>query len=149
VDSKHNWNTSCLSMAYRLLSLWHHIIISCNYDDGHISYLSTTCTHRRKGLVTRCIKEGDFLTIFQGYTIGTNVLCNTSTLSGNYILFTDIIQQRCFTVVNVTHHSNNWSSWLKIFRLINIVLLSILKINCYKLNFVSKLISNDCKCFSI
>ena len=47
------------------------------------------------------------------------MLCNTTCFTGYYICMPDIIQQRCFTMIYVTHYSNNRRTRLQIFRIIN------------------------------
>ena len=102
-------------MSDGLLCLRHDVVISSYNDNGNIRYLSTTGTHSGKGLVTRRIQEGHMASVWQCHVIGTDVLRNTTGLTGNNIGLTDIVQQRGLTVVNMTHDGNNGSAWNQIF----------------------------------
>ena len=66
--------------------------------------------------MTRSIEECNTTTVFQLHVISTDMLGNTSGLTGNYIRLTDIVEQRSLTVVNVSHHRYNRSTRLQIFR---------------------------------
>ena len=87
--------------------LWHYTIISSNNKYNDICRLSTTSTHSCEGCVSRSIKESDH-TVISFNVVCTNVLCNTTSFSIGNMCATNVIQCRCFTVVNVTHDSNNW-----------------------------------------
>src|SRR5690606_6991213 len=93
-----------------LTGLWHHLIVCCNYNNRYISYLSTSRTHGGKSLVTRGVQKCYFLSVFKFYIIGTNVLGNPSGFPGNYIGFSYVVQQRCFTVVYVSHYCYDGSA---------------------------------------
>src|SRR5690606_41866790 len=56
------------------------------------------------------------LSVFECYAISTYVLGNTSGLTSDNVCFSDIIQKGSFTVVNVPHYGNNWSSVFEVFR---------------------------------
>ena len=114
VDSEDHGYTRRLCVADGFLGLRHHRIISSNNDHSKIRNLGTTGTHRSEGFVTWRIEECDGLTTGKVNVISTNMLCDTSGLTGNHIGITDIVEQRCFTMVNVTHDGNNRRSWRKI-----------------------------------
>ena len=112
IDRKDNGHTRCRSMVDRLNRLGHDTIISRYNNNCDIRHLRTTGTHRRKGLMTRCIQESDATTIGQLHVVSTNVLCDTTSLTRNHIRITDIIQQRGLSVINVTHHGDNrWTRY--------------------------------------
>ena len=106
VDSNNNRYTSILGMVNSLYSLWHNTIISSNYQNGNICYLSTTSTHSSKCFMTWGIQEDNLLALTL-YLICTDVLGNTASLMGGYRGLSNNIQQRCFTVVNMAHYGNN------------------------------------------
>ena len=85
----------------------HHRVIGSHNNNHDIGYLRTTCTHGSKRLMSRCIEEGNLPTVRQLHIISTDMLGNTSCLTSNDVGLTDIVKQRCFTVVNMSHHSNN------------------------------------------
>ena len=94
VDSEYHWYTGSLRMSDSLLGSWHHRVIGCDDDDGDIGSLGTTGTHGGKRLVTRSIKEGYLTTTLQCHTVSTDVLGNTTRLTGNHIGIADIVEQR-------------------------------------------------------
>ena len=104
-------------MVQRLNGLRHDAIVSGNNQDGDVGYLSTTSTHRREGFVTGGVNEGDQAIgafVVSVNLVGTNVLGNSTRFAGNNVCFTNGIQQTCLTVVNVTHHGDNWRTWNEI-----------------------------------
>ena len=86
--------------------LRHYAVVRSNNDDRNVRHLGTTGTHRRKGLMTRGIKECDSLSIRKLHIIRTDVLGDTTGLTCDDISLTDIVEKRCLTMVNVTHHSD-------------------------------------------
>ena len=102
-------------MVDSLLGLRHDVIVGCHNDDGNIRHLGTTGTHGGKCFVTRRIKERNLTSVFQRHVISTDVLRNTARFTGNHIRLTDIVEQRCLTMVYVTHHGYNRSTRFQIF----------------------------------
>ena len=92
-------------MADGFLGLWHDVVIGRNYDNSNIGNLGTTGTHGGKGLVSWGVKEGNtLLATLEGYRVGTYVLGDTTTLSGNYIFITDMVKQGGFPVIHMPHN---------------------------------------------
>ena len=87
--------------------LWHHPIICCYNQDGNIGNRCTTRPHRSKGRVSRCIQEGNLLTIFHDL-VGTDVLGDSSRFTCCYTGITKGIQKGSLPVVNVSHDGDNW-----------------------------------------
>ena len=77
------------------------------------------------------------------------MLSNTSGFTGNYICFTDIVKQRCLTVVNVSHYGYNRCTRLQIFRSIFILRYRFSYVRTYILSLEAKFISNQVDCFRI
>ena len=119
VDGEYHWHTCSLSMGDSLLGSRHHRVVGCDDDDGDIGGLSTTGTHGGKRLVTWSIQEGYLATAFQCHTVSTDVLGNTTRLTGNHIGIADVVEQRSLTMVYVTHHSYDWSTWNQIVLIIH------------------------------
>ncbi len=94
-------------MGDGLLGGRHHAVVGSNDDDGNIGDLSTTGTHGCEGLVTWSVEEGNLPSVFQLNVIGTDVLGDTTSLTGNHIGVADMVEQRCLTVVYVSHHRHN------------------------------------------
>ncbi len=87
-------------------SLRHHAIVCCNHQNNDIRRLRTTSTHRGKRGVARGIQEGDH-PVVGFYVVGTDVLGNAACFAGGHFRGTNVVQQRGFTVVNVTHDGHN------------------------------------------
>jgi hypothetical protein len=58
----------------------------------------------------RGYRESNHFAIFELYRIGSNVLGNTTGFTGNNIGMPDMVEQGCFTMVNVTHNGNDRST---------------------------------------
>ena len=80
-------------MGNGLLGGRHDAIVSCHDDDGNISHLGTTGTHGGKGLVTRRVEERNSTTVLQLHVVCTYVLRNTTSLTGNDVGVTNIVQK--------------------------------------------------------
>ena len=87
--------------------LRHHAVICCNNQNNDIRCLSTTSTHRGKRCVAWGIQEGDHA-VFGFYVVCTDVLGNTTRFARRHFSRTNVVKQRGFTVVNVTHDGHNW-----------------------------------------
>ena len=141
VDSEYHWYTGSLRMSDSLLGSWHHRVIGCDDDDGDIGSLGTTGTHGGKRLVTWSIKEGYLATAFQGHTIGTDMLGNTTRLTGNHIGIADIVEQRGLTVVYVTHDGYDWSTWNQVVLIIHFLAHGLLNLGTHVFGLETELLS--------
>ncbi len=106
VDRNHDRHTGRLGVLDSLFGLRHHAIVGGNHQDHDVGSLGTTGTHGGKGSVTGGVQEGHHAAI-GFYVVGTNVLGNTTRLTGSHFGATNVVEQRGFTVVNVTHNGNN------------------------------------------
>src|SRR5665648_987478 len=95
-------------------SLRHNTIVGCNNNNGYIGYLCTTGTHSCKCFMSRGVEESYLTSVFKDDSICTDMLSNTPGLTCYYIGIPDIVQQFCFAMVNMSHHCNDWRSWLKV-----------------------------------
>ena len=102
-------------MVDSFFGLRHHVVIGSHNDDGDIRCLGTAGTHGGKRFVTRSIEERNLAPVFQCHVVSTDMLRDTTRLTGNNICLTDIVEQRGLTVVYVTHHRYNRSTRLQIF----------------------------------
>ena len=102
-------------MTDGLLSLWHDVVIGSNDNNGNIGDLSTTGTHGSERLVTWRIEEGDVLAVLHLHVVSTDVLSDTTGLTSNHIRLADIVEERSLTVVNVSHHRNDWCARHEVF----------------------------------
>ena len=142
VDSEYHWYTGSLRMSDSLLGSWHHRVIGCDDDDGDIGSLGTTGTHGGKRFVTWSIQEGYLATTVQSNTVSTDVLSNTTRLTGNHIGIADIIEQRGLTVVNVTHHGYDWSTWNQVVLIILFLAHSLLNLSTHVFGLETELLSH-------
>ena len=149
VDSEYHWHTGSLCMGDSLLGSRHHGVIGCDDDDGDIGSLSTTGTHGGKRLVTWSIQEGYLATAVQGHTVGTDMLGNTTRLTGNHIGIADIVEQRGLTVVNVTHHGYDWSTWNQVVLIILFLAHGLLNLGTHVFGLETELLSHHIDGFSI
>ena len=94
-------------MGDSLLRSRHHRVVGSNDDDGNIRHLGTTGTHGSEGLVTRGVEEGNLATVLQLHVVGTDMLGDTTSLTGNNVGVADMVEQRCLTMVYVTHDGDN------------------------------------------
>ena len=106
-------------MIDRFFRLRHDAVIGCHNENDHISDLRSPRAHQRKGGVTWCVEEYDAL-ILHVDGIGTNVLCDTASLSLSDSCFSDTVEQRCLSMIDVPHYSDHWRSgekvlWLRVF----------------------------------
>ena len=92
INSENNRNTGSRSVINRLNRLRHHVIISGHDNNRDIRHLRATGTHSGKRLVTRSIQERDTAAILQLHVVGSDMLRDTTGLTGDYVRATDIIQ---------------------------------------------------------
>ena len=93
VDGKNHRDFCRLGVVDGFLGLGHHTIICCDDNDRQICDLGATCTHGRKGFVTRGVQECDLFPSIQFNGVGTNVLRDASGLASNDVGFPDEIKQ--------------------------------------------------------
>ncbi len=129
-------------MGDSLLGGRHHGVIGCNDDDGNIGCLRTTGTHGGKCLVTWSIEEGNLAATVQCHTVSTDVLGNTTRLTGNHIGIADIVEQRGLTMVYVTHHGYDWSTWNQIILIILFLGNGLLNLCAHVLSLEAELLSH-------
>ena len=105
-------------MVQSLDRLRHDAVVGSDDDDNDVGHLGTTGAHSGKCLVARGIQEGDAATVGQLHVIGTDVLGDTTSLTGNHVGVADVVQQRSLTVVDVSHDSHNGRALNEIFGII-------------------------------
>ena len=149
VDSNNNWYISRFSMVNGFNSLRHYTIIGSYYKNCDICRFSTTKTHSRKRFMTWSIKECNFIVVITNL-VCTDMLSDTTCFACCYISLTNYVQQGCFTMVNVTHDSNNWRTRFQcfwcIFNFNNICWIFFRFYFCYS---YTKFFSYDCSCINI
>ena len=150
VNSHNNRHFGCLSMTNSLNSLRHDSVISGNNQNHNIRNLRTTRTHFRECLVTRRINKCNLISGLNRNLISTDMLRNTTGFMRCNVCLTQSIQQRSFTMVNVSHNRNHRSSGLHIFRLILATFQPLLNIAvCHTLNSVAHFFNHDLRRISV
>src|SRR5450830_801314 len=107
VHCHNQWNTSGLGVLDSFNGLRHHAVVRCNHQDHDVSRLGTTGTHCGKRGVTWGVEEGDHAAI--GFNVvSADVLGDTAGFASSYLGTTNVVEQRCLTMVNVAHYGHNW-----------------------------------------
>ncbi len=99
-------------MVNRFLRLRHDAVIGSNHQDDDVGRLGAACTHGREGLVTWRVEEGDHAAAGLD-VIRADVLRDAARFAGRYLGATNVIEQRCLAVIDVTHDGHNRSAWLQ------------------------------------
>ena len=128
-------------MSDSLLGSRHHRVIGCDNDDGDIGSLGTTGTHGGKRLVTWSIQEGNLAATVQRNTVCTDMLGNTTCLTGNHIGIANIVEQRGLTVVYVTHDGYDWSTWNQVVLIILFLAHGLLNLGTHVFGLETELLS--------
>jgi len=138
-------------MVDSLDCLRHDAVVGRHNDDGDVCHLRTTGTHRCKRLMTRCVEECDPLTVRKLYVVCTDMLCDTSGLTGNHVSVTDVVEEGSLTVVNVTHHGDHRWTWEEILLCILRLSLgdSVSKVRCHELYLISELLGDKHESLSV
>ena len=97
-------------MCDSLLCGGHDSVVGSNDDDCDIGNLSTTGTHGGEGLVTRCVEECYAASVLKLHVVSTDVLGDASCLTGDDVGLAYVVEQRCLTVVNVSHDGHDRSA---------------------------------------
>ena len=125
--------------------LRHHCVIGCDNDDGQVGELGTSCTHRREGLVSRGVEEGDLPAVGENHVVCSDVLCDSSGLSRDHIGLADIVQQGSLAVVDVAHHCDDRRPGLEVLLPVRLAVLIdfIGKLGGHELHLVSELLGDE------
>ncbi|SSW84038.1 Uncharacterised protein [Klebsiella pneumoniae] len=102
VHCNHNRHTRCFRVLDSFDGLRHDAVVCSNNQNNDIRRLSTTSTHGGKRGVAWGIQEGDH-TVVSFYVVCTDVLGNTTRFARSNLGRANVVKQRGFTVVNVTH----------------------------------------------
>ncbi len=109
VHRNHDRHTCRFRVLDSFDSLRHHAVV-CRYHQNHdIRCLGAASTHRSKRGVTWGVQEGDH-PVVSFNVVSTDVLGNAARFARGYFRGTNVVQQRGFTVVNVTHDGHNRSA---------------------------------------
>jgi hypothetical protein len=76
------------------------------HQNDKVCHLSASCTHHGKCRMARCIKECN-IAFFGMHHVSTDVLCNTTVLSGHNVCIPYGIQELGLTMVDMTHDGHD------------------------------------------
>ena len=110
-------NFSSFRVIDRLDRLWLHPFIGGDDDDRNIRELGSTGSHDREGFMTRSVEKCDTL-VSSLDLIGTDLLCYTSSFTRCYGCLADRIEDRCFSMVDMSHHGDDGTSLNEMCRII-------------------------------
>ena len=152
VDGEYHRDSGSLRMVDGLHCLRHHGVVSRNDDDRKVGKLCTTGTHRCKCLMTRSIEEGNLPSVVEYHVVCTDVLCDTSGLTGDHIGLSDIVEERSLAMVDVSHHRDDRRPCHEVslvLRLIGLLVDFVLDVGGDELHLVSELLCHEYKCLRV
>ena len=106
VQCNNDRNFSRLGVVNSFTRLGHDPVICCDHDYSNVRHLGATCAHGCECLVTRRIEERNFLPVYLNL-VSANILSDAACFTRRHLCFTDGIEQRGLTMVNVTHNGDN------------------------------------------
>ena len=130
-------------MVDGLDGLRHDIVVGSHDNDNDIGDLGTTGTHCGESFVTRSVEERDVLSVLEFHVVGTDVLGDTTSLTGDYVGVADIVEERRLTVIHVTHHGHYRWTRFEVFLRILLAVDSLYHLRAYKLGLESKFVGNE------
>ena len=96
-------------MGNRFHGLRHHAVVGGHYQNHDVGGLRTACTHSGKRFVARRVQER-YHAFGRFHMVCANVLRDTASFARHHFTAADVVQQRGFTVVHVTHHGyDGWT----------------------------------------
>ena len=107
VDGEDDGDPGSHGVVDGFLGLRHDVVVGSDDDDGDVGDLCTTGTHGGESLVARGVEEGDVASVLETYVVGTDVLCDATSLAGDDVGLADVVEQRSLTVVHVTHDGDD------------------------------------------
>ena len=105
-------------MINRFDRLRHKAIIRRDDENHNVGDISTACSHRGEGSMSRRVDEGERRAIVTD-AIGADMLSNSASLACGNTRLPNGVHQRRLAVVNVSHERDNGSARLKFFFLFN------------------------------
>ena len=95
-----------LCVIYRFYRLRHNAVVCGNNEYRYIRSQRTSCTHSGERLVSGSVKECNIPAACL-YPVSADMLCDTACFAGRNVSVSDSVEERCLTVVNVSHNNNN------------------------------------------
>ena len=112
VDCHYNGLACCLGVHNGLLGLGHNAIVGGNNKYHNIRYVGTTGAHLGKDGVAGSVNERKQAAVVV-YGVCADVLSNATGLTGYHLSAANVVEQGCFAVVHVPHHSYDGGAYLE------------------------------------
>ena len=93
-------------MADGFLSLRHDTVVDGHDQNGDVGHVGSASAHLGKGFVARSIDKGDGMAVSFNL-IGSNVLGDAAFFARNDVNADNPVQERGFSVVDVSQEGNN------------------------------------------
>ena len=116
VDRDDHRHARVLGMGDRLDCLRHYLVVRSDDEHDDVRDLRAAGAHGRERFVARRVEERDRLAGRQIDVIRTDVLRNSSRLTGHDVRLADVVEQRCLAVVYVTHDRDDRWTRLQLLR---------------------------------
>jgi hypothetical protein len=117
VDRDHDRHSGRLGVVECLDGLRHDAVVRRDHEDRDVSDLRTSGAHGGERLVARGVDEGDGAfdaLVLRHDLVGTNVLGDSTRLTGNDVGIADRVEQSRLSVVDVTHDGDDGRAGLEV-----------------------------------
>ncbi len=143
IDRNDHRHIGRLSVSNGFDGLRHNCVICRYYQDHDIGDLCATRPHRCKCRMAWCVQKCQQIAILFDL-ISSYVLSDPASFTRYNPRISDCIQNRSFTMIDMAHHGDDWSTWLQIIRVINHLINNIFNIRVrYTDHFVAKFFNNQ------
>ncbi len=96
-----------LGMADRLAGLRHHAVVRGDHQDDDVGDVRAAGAHGGERCVPRSVEESDATTLTDADRVGTDMLCDSTGLTGDHVRLANVVQQRCLAVIDVAHDGDD------------------------------------------
>ena len=110
-----------LRMLDRLDGLWHDTVVGADHQDHDVRDLRAAGAHGAERRMAGCVEERHH-PLRRLDVIRADVLGDAARLAGGHLRPTDVIEQRCLAVIDVTHHGHHGWPWHDLERRIGLAL---------------------------
>ena len=118
VDSEDDRHVGGGSVVDSFHGLGHDAVVGGHDDDTDVGDLGAAGTHGGERFVARGVEEGDVTAVAEAHRVGADVLSDAAGLTGDDVRLADVVQQRGFAVVDVTHDGDNRRTGYEVFLLV-------------------------------
>ena len=143
VDGKYHRHVGSLCVGDCLTCGRHHAVVGSDDDDGDIGDLGTTGTHGGECLMTWSVEECDMSAVLQRHVVCTDMLGDTTCLTGDDVGIADMVEERSLTMVYVSHHGNDRSTWQQIVLIVRLLIDSLRNLGTNVFCLEAELLSNE------